>query len=113
MGVAVDTEPLLSSLEGVVEEAAGRPGRTLATATVAVDPEIDPSALGFGSRRARERWFCWEQPDRDGFALAGLGTAHEAVSRGPGRFEDLTRECAELCRDRLADEPADLPAGAG
>ena len=42
-----------------------------------------------GGVRARgcagDRWFCWEQPDRDGFALAGLGSAHEVVSRGPRR----------------------------
>jgi isochorismate synthase len=73
----------------------------------------DPSAAVFASRLAGDRWFCWEQPDRDGFALAGLGSAHEAVSRGQGRFTDLARECSEVTRARIADEPGDLPLGAG
>ncbi len=62
---------------------------------------------------AGDRWFCWEQPDRDGFALAALGSAHEAVSRGPDRFIDLVRECSAITRGRAAVEPEDLPAGAG
>jgi salicylate biosynthesis isochorismate synthase/menaquinone-specific isochorismate synthase len=101
---------LLSSLGELLGRAGGE--RRLVSVTVEVAVE-DPSAAVFASRLAADRWFCWEQPDRGGFALAGLGSAHEALSRGPDRFEDLARECAELCRDRLADEPADLPAGAG
>ena len=34
---------------------------------------VDPSAVVFASRRAGEPWFCFEQPDRDGAALAALG----------------------------------------
>jgi len=67
----------------------------------------------FASRLARDRWFCWEQPDRDRFALAGLGSAFEAVSRGPRRFADLIDACSAATRGRLADEPSELPAGAG
>ena len=66
----------------------------------------------FASRRAGDRWFSWEEPER-GFALAGLGTAAEVVSRGEGRFADVTRDCARVLNDRLASEPAALPAGAG
>ena len=41
------------------------------------------AACVFGTRRAEERYFVWEQPDRDGFALGGLGAAWtvEAVAR--------------------------------
>ena len=35
------------------------------------------------------------------------------VSRGPGRFADLRDDTTALLRDRLADEPDDLPPGAG
>ena len=56
----------------------------------------------FASRLAGDRWFCWEQPDRDGFALAALGSAHEVVSRGPERFRDLVGACAEAARGRLS-----------
>jgi isochorismate synthase len=61
---------------------------------------------------ATDRWFCWEQPDR-GFALAALGVAHEATSRGPRRFDDVARECLRLREGAIVDEPAGLPAGAG
>jgi salicylate biosynthesis isochorismate synthase/menaquinone-specific isochorismate synthase len=102
----------LSALERAVERAAGRGRRTLASATVEVEP-TDVTALVLASRLAADRWFCWEQPDRDGFALACLGTVREAVSRGPNRFAELGTECAELVRDAEADAPSGLPAGAG
>jgi menaquinone-specific isochorismate synthase len=62
---------------------------------------------------AADRWFCWEQPERGGFALATLGSAAEVVSRGPDRFREVANGCAEVIHERLADEPAGLPAGAG
>lgn len=111
--MAIETAELLDGLESAVEEASDREGGTLASATVPVDPGIDPSALAFGSRGADDRWFCWEQPDRDRFALAGVGTALEVVSRGPDRFEDVARRCGEALRDRAAEEPPGLPGGAG
>ncbi len=64
----------------------------------------------FASRLASDRWFCWEEPDRE-FALAALGVAHEATSRGPQRFRDVAAEC--LGGETIADEPRGLPAGAG
>jgi isochorismate synthase len=66
----------------------------------------------FASRLASDRWFCWEQPDR-GFALAGLGVAHEAASRGEARFAEVGRECLRTGGDAVLDEPRGLPAGAG
>jgi isochorismate synthase len=100
----------LGSLESLLARAGDRRRLVSVTAEVEVD---DPSAVVFASRRADDRWFCWEQPDRDGFALAGLGSAHEAVSRGPRRFEDVAAECAAAARGRSHDEPPSLPAGAG
>ncbi len=100
----------LESLEALLAEAGGR--RRLVSVTVPVELE-DPSGAVFASRLAGDRWFCWEQPDRDGFALAALGSAHEVVSRGPGRFGDLITACAEVTRGRVGDEPDRLPAGAG
>ncbi|HET6999639.1 MAG TPA: isochorismate synthase [Solirubrobacterales bacterium] len=72
----------------------------------------DPCAAVFASRLASDRWFCWEQPDRD-FALAGLGVAHEAASRGAARFADVAEECLRTGGEAVADEPPGLPAGAG
>ncbi len=94
-----------------VEQAAKRGRRTLVSVTV--ETEIgDPCAAVFASRLASDRWFCWEQPDR-GFALAGLGVAHEAASRGESRFDDVARECLRTGGDPVLDEPRGLPAGAG
>jgi salicylate biosynthesis isochorismate synthase/menaquinone-specific isochorismate synthase len=73
---------------------------------------MDPCATAFASRLASDRWFCWEQVDR-GFALAGLGVAHEATSRGPTRFGDVAHACLALTAGRSAEEPVGLPAGAG
>ena len=68
---------------------------------------LDPTrARVLGSRLASDRWFCWEQPDRDGFALAGLGTALRGRQprRRPLRGRS-PRAAPEPTRDRVADEP--------
>jgi isochorismate synthase len=103
----VTTEALLEALA----RGAGRGRRTLVSITREVEV-ADPCAVAFASRLASDRWFCWEQPDR-GFALAGVGVAHEATSRGYGRFADLAEECLRLGRGAVLEEPRGLPAGAG
>jgi salicylate biosynthesis isochorismate synthase/menaquinone-specific isochorismate synthase len=107
---AAPTE-LLARLTGAVERAAARGPRTLASVTVALE-DADPCAAVFASRLASDRWFCWEQPDRR-FALAALGVAHQATSRGEDRFEDLARQCLRLGEGAVVEEPPGLPAGAG
>jgi len=109
---AIEAPALLEGLEVAVAEAARADRRRLASATAPIDPGVDPSAIAFGSRLARDRWFCWEQPDRD-FALAGIGSALQVISRGEDRFADVARRCAEALHERVAAEPPDLPAGAG
>ena len=102
---------LTSSLAGALATGTGRGRRTLVSLTTEVEI-ADPCAAVFASRLASDRWFCWEQPDR-GFALAGLGVAHEATSRGHDRFADVAEECLRVGRDAVQDEPAGLPAGCG
>ncbi len=109
MSVALDAGSLLSLFGSAVSSA---PEGRLASATVELDESVDPTAIAAGSRLASDRWFCWEQPDRD-FAIAGLGTAAEVVSRGPDRFADLAAGCSRAAHDRVAEEPVGLPAGAG
>ena len=106
IGAAADA---LGSLEGLLSLGGDR--RRLVSVTVPVDV-ADPAAAVFAARLASDRWFCWEEPDA-GFAIVGLGAAHEAISRGPSRFADVASVCAELTRDRVRDEPDELPAGAG
>lgn len=73
---------------------------------------LDPIEVAFGSRRADDRWFAWEEPG-PGFAIGAIGSARELVSRGSGRFKDLSSEASEISGNRLADEPTGLPSGAG
>jgi len=105
------TSQLQSLLRAGAEQAAERARRTLVSATVPVE-EVDPCAAVFSSRLASDHWFCWEQPDRE-FALAAMGVAHEASSRGAGRFGDVARECLRLNEGAVLDEPSGLPSGAG
>jgi isochorismate synthase len=108
----LDTSSVLAALEDALGRADGASRQRLVSATVEVDPATDPTALAAGSRLATDRWFCWEQPDR-GFALAGMGTAAEVVSRGEDRFSDLAAGCSRALHDRVASEPSGLAAGAG
>ena len=105
------TSELHSQLRDSAELAIKRSRRALVSVTTAVDVS-DPCAVAFASRLASDHWFCWEQPDR-GFALAALGVAHEASSRGEGRFEDVARECLRMNAGAVLEEPAGLPPGAG
>lgn len=105
------TSELHSRLRDGAELAVTRSRRTLVSATTAVEG-LDPCAVAFTSRLASDHWFCWEQPDR-GFALAALGVAHEASSRGEGRFRDVARECLRMNDGAVLDEPPGLPSGAG
>jgi len=107
-----ETARVLEALADGIADAISRGRRTLVSATARVEG-IDPSAVAFASRLASDRWFCWEQPERNGFALAGIGSAWEVVSRGDDRFGDVERACAEISRGRVADEPDGLPPGAG
>jgi isochorismate synthase len=99
------------SLLGALERGIAKGRRTLVSLTAAVEIE-DPCAAIFAARLASDRWFCWEQPDRD-FALAGMGMAREVSSRGERRFAEVARTAGETGRDAVLDEPRGLPAGAG
>jgi isochorismate synthase len=55
-----------------------------------------------------------EQPDRDGYALIGLGEAARVDARGPERFREVARRCRELARAaECGDDLIGLPPGAG
>jgi hypothetical protein len=106
--IAVDG--LLAELDAAL--AAAAPNRRMVSVTARVDI-ADPTASVFASRMASDRWFCWEQPDRDGFALATLGSAHEIVARGGKRFDDVARELARVGRGAIACGVDEAPPGAG
>src|SRR5690349_19920628 len=100
-----------SDLLGALAKGAERGRRTLVSVTREVEVD-DPCAVVFASRLASERWFCWEQPDRE-FALAGLGVAHEAASRGDRCFEEVADECLRLGDHPVFEVPRGVPSGAG
>jgi salicylate biosynthesis isochorismate synthase/menaquinone-specific isochorismate synthase len=79
------------------------PEGVLASVTVAVGHDVDPSALVFASRRPGEPWFCTEQPDRDRSAVAALGCAVALEARGPRRFEEVAARWRALAAVALAD----------
>jgi isochorismate synthase len=107
----LDTETLIDGIAEGLAQTAERGQRTLVSATAPVTG-VDPSALAFASRLAGDRWFCWEQPDRE-FALAAVGTAHEVVSRGADRFQEVAQGCLAIGRDRISSGQEALSAGAG
>ena len=107
----VTSSALHEGLTEGIERARRQRRRTLVSVTAEVEID-DPVAAIFASRLASDRWFCWEQPDNE-FALAGMGVAHEAASRGPRRFADIAHEAMTCGRDAVLDEPPGLPAGAG
>jgi isochorismate synthase len=91
---------------------ARRRGETLASVTVALPRDADPTAIAAASRRPREAWFGFEQPDRDRFALATLGCVAAIDERGPQRFARVARRWRELAAHAASDDPGG-PRGSG
>jgi isochorismate synthase len=84
--------------------------------TVALPAHLDLSATVMRARRPDDRFFCFEQPERDGFVLAGLGSALSLESRGAGRFREVAVRARDLGRRSYVDDPGldpDRPAPAG
>ena len=92
---------LLARCERAVRARAARArARCWPRSPSAVGPDVDPSAVAFASRRAGEPWFCFEQPDRDGAALAALGCARAIRTGGARRFADAAATWRELAARR-------------
>ena len=100
-------------LRAHVAAAAKRARRTgapaLAAITVPITAELDLSAAVLNARRPTDRFSTLEQPDRDGFALAGLGQAATVEARGPDRFAEVAAQARALGRAAFADDPAEDP----
>jgi len=106
----------LSRVEQLLGPAIRR-ARSIGTATIlsATAParEIsDPGALVAGSRRPGEHWFCFEQPDRAGSALASLGCVRALESSGHDRFGAIGSRWRAIVRDAVSDFSGG-PPGAG
>jgi salicylate biosynthesis isochorismate synthase/menaquinone-specific isochorismate synthase len=91
---------------------ARRRGEALASISVPVRAAADPTAIAAASRRGGEPWFSFEQPDRDRFALAALGSAVVIDEAGPDRFARAARRWRDLAAHAASDEP-EGPRGSG
>jgi isochorismate synthase len=106
-----DSERLRARLELALQRArrSGRP--TLATITCALPNDVDPAAVVCASRRDGEPWFVFEQPDRGGAALAGLGQVACLEDSGPDRFATVADRWRSLSARAVADSPGDSGGG--
>lgn len=84
----------------------------IAGVTWRLDAAIDPAEVVFASRLGDEHWICFEQPERDGAALGGLGCATALEDRGGGRFERVAQRWRELIAHACVDAP-EGPFGSG
>jgi salicylate biosynthesis isochorismate synthase/menaquinone-specific isochorismate synthase len=92
-----------------VRRGSGAP-RALAAVTVPISAGIDLSAAILAARRPGDRFACLEQPDRDGFVLAGLGQASILEASGGRRFSEVAVEARALGANAFADDPAQDPS---
>jgi salicylate biosynthesis isochorismate synthase/menaquinone-specific isochorismate synthase len=107
-----DRERLAARLALAVRRARRCGSEVLASMSLALPGEVDPSAVVGASRRAGEPWFVFEQPDRGRAALAGIGRAACLQACGPERFAQVADRWRELAAGAVADQ-ADDPAGEG
>jgi isochorismate synthase len=103
---------LLARCERAVRRARRSGREVLVAHTLRVAATVDPSAVVFASRAEGEPWFCFEQPDRDGAAVAALGCARRIEASGPDRFRTAAAAWRELAGTAETDAP-DGPPGAG
>jgi isochorismate synthase len=109
-------ERLAQRTRAAVEAARRARAPALTAVTVPIPVDADVAAAVFAARTPDDRYFAFEQPDRDGFALAGLGCAVALESRGSERFHEVALRARELGRRAYVDDPAadpERPAAAG
>jgi menaquinone-specific isochorismate synthase len=108
----VDRERLAARLRLAVRRARRTGRETLASLSLPLPRDVDPSAVVCASRRPGEPWFVFEQPDRGRAALAALGEALTLQASGAERFASVADRWRALSAAAVSD-PADEPAGAG
>jgi menaquinone-specific isochorismate synthase len=84
----------------------------LGSLTLGLRDPVDPTEVAVASRRPGEAWFCLEQPDRHGWALAALGCLRRLEARGDDRFAQVAARWRALASAALADG-GEGPPGSG
>jgi isochorismate synthase len=108
---ASNRERLRARLELALQRARRSGQPTLATIACPLPVEVDPAAVVCASRRAGEPWFVFEQPDRGGAALAGLGEVARLEGSGADRYATLADRWRSLAARAVADAPSDAGGG--
>jgi salicylate biosynthesis isochorismate synthase len=85
----------------------GRP--VIASSSSRPGGAVDPTAVAAASRLAGEPWFCFEQPDRDRYAVAALGCVRAIEASGSRRFVEVQERWRRLSAEAVADAPAGPP----
>jgi salicylate biosynthesis isochorismate synthase/menaquinone-specific isochorismate synthase len=101
----IDRGQLQARLELAVKRARRSGAPTLATLTLALPATVDPSAVVCASRRPREPWFLFEQPERAGAALATLGETACLTAAGAERFATVADRWRALAAAAVSDPP--------
>ncbi|MDQ6778695.1 MAG: chorismate-binding protein, partial [Actinomycetota bacterium] len=99
-------------LEVALRRARASGSPVLVSVTERLPGVADPVAIVAASRRPGESWFCFEQPDRDGAGLAGLGCVMALEAGGEGRFSRVAGQWSALCAATRSDA-VDGPPGSG
>jgi isochorismate synthase len=112
LGLRAEAGTLISRMERQVSRALERARSTGAPVLASVaEPVVaaDPSAVVLASRREGEAWFCFEQPDRDHSAVAGLGQVTELRASGSNRFSAIAASWRGIAESALCNGPAEIP----
>jgi isochorismate synthase len=107
-----DRERLAARLALAVRRARRAGREVLASISLPLSPDVDPSAVVCASRLPGEPWFVFEQPDRGRVALAALGEATTLQASGANRFATVAERWRALAAGAVSD-PADEPDGMG
>ena len=108
-----DRDRLSRRLETAVKRARRSGGETLATISVPLPAEVDPSAVVCASRREGEAWFVFEQPDRGRAALAALGEVAHLRASGAERFAVVADRWRAMAAASVGDPPEGNGGGVG
>ena len=99
---AEDEARLAERVEAAIRRAKRERRHVIVSIDVPIDPATDVSAVALASR-SDQRYFCLEQPDRGGFALAAVGERAVVTARGADRFAQVAHWCRELGRGAVTD----------
>jgi salicylate biosynthesis isochorismate synthase/menaquinone-specific isochorismate synthase len=106
-----DQERLQARLRLAVKRARRSGAQTLATISLPLPAEVDPTQVVCASRRPDEPWFVFEQPDRGRAALAGLGEAVKLQAAGAERFKSVAERWRKLSAAAIGDPAEGAESG--